>query len=264
MNGGTFATNPLLVAPWRQLASSRVGRQDVNDRQRLADVIRFYSILDAIERVGGRARTLATCSGRMVWPRRGVYFFLEEGENRSDTGTDLRVVRVGTHALKAESGVTLWRRLAQHRGSRATGGGNHRGSICRLLVGTALINRNGYAYPTWGKGSTASRVVREGETLLEREVSRVIGAMSVVSLGVDDEPGPLSLRGYIERNAIALLSNYHKPPLDPPSVQWLGRHSDREKVRSAGLWNQNHVDDTYDPAFLDVLAALVTEKGADL
>jgi hypothetical protein len=36
-------------------------------------------------------------------------------------------------------------------------------------------------------------------------------------LSVDDEPGPQSLRGCIERNAIALLSNYGKLPIDPPS-----------------------------------------------
>ena len=37
----------------------------------------------------------------MKWPARGVYFFREAGESRSDTGEGLRVVRVGTHALKA-------------------------------------------------------------------------------------------------------------------------------------------------------------------
>ena len=30
------------------------------------------------------------------------------------------------------------------------------------------------------------------------------------------------MRGYIERNAIALLSNYGKPAIDPPSPGWLG------------------------------------------
>lgn len=243
--------------------AARWDRQDMHDGQRLEDVIRFYSILDTIERVAGPPRTLANCSGHMEWPRRGVYFFREEGEIRTDTGTGLRVVRVGTHALKAKSRVTLWQRLAQHRGTQSTGGGNHRGSIFRLLVGTALINRYGYAYPTWGEGNTAKGAVRDAEIPLEREVSRVIGAMSVVWVGVGDEPGPLSLRGSIERNAIALLSNHHKPPLDPPSAQWLGWQCDREKVRSAGLWNQHHVDEAYDPTFLDVLA-LLAEKGADL
>jgi hypothetical protein len=67
----------------------------------------------------------------------------------------------------------------------------------------------------------------------------------------------LSRRGYIERNSIALLSKYNKPPLDPPAEAWLGRHCNRERVRQSGLWNSNHVDENYDPAFLDELDRLV-------
>jgi hypothetical protein len=37
----------------------------------------------------------------MSWPRRGVYFFFENGEMRSETGTGPRVVRVGTHAMRS-------------------------------------------------------------------------------------------------------------------------------------------------------------------
>jgi hypothetical protein len=65
------------------------------------------------------------------------------------------------------------------------------------------------------------------------------------------------LRGKIERNAIALLSNFNNPPLDPPSLHWLGRHCDRDRVRDSGLWNQNHVDESYDPVFLDNVERLV-------
>jgi len=85
--------------------------------------------------------------------------------------------------------------------------------------------------------------------------------MPALWLAVTDDPGPESLRGYIERNAIALLSNYNKPPIDTPSPHWLGRHCNREKVRHSGLWNQNHVDEDYDPAFLDELEGLVSKIG---
>jgi hypothetical protein len=37
----------------------------------------------------------------------------------------------------------------------------------------------------------------------------------------------------------------------------LGTRSDRERVRASGLWNSNHVDEGYDPAFLDKLEQLV-------
>ena len=231
-------------------------KPDENDGRRLDDLIRFYSILEAAEQTTSPIHLLGDCSGRMTWPRRGVYFFREEGEERSDTGAGMRIVRVGTHALILKSRVTLWRRLAQHRGNLRGGGGNHRASIFRLLVGNALINHQGASHPSWGRGSTAPTDVREAERGLECEVSRVLGAMFVQTIAIDDEPGPSSRRGYIERNAIALLSNCGKPALDPPSAEWLGRHCDREKVRASGLWNTNHVGETYDPSFLDELTDL--------
>ena len=78
------------------------------------------------ERIGG-ARRLSDCSGRMRWPKRGVYFFMETGEVRSDTGDGSRIVRVGTHALKTGSKTKLWTRLKQHKGVTSTGGGNQPG-----------------------------------------------------------------------------------------------------------------------------------------
>ena len=221
--------------------------------QRIDDLQRFYSAIGRLEERLGGVRTLANCSGRQRWPQRGVYFFMEDGESRSESGTGQRIVRVGTHALKAESGTRLWSRLSQHRGQLRSGGGNHRGSIFRLIVGTALIARYGYEYPTWGNGNTANSDIRLGETELEREVSRVIGAMPFVWLAIDDEPGADSLRGYIERNSIALLSDFNKPSLDPPSKDWLGHRCNRERVRKSGLWNSNHVDEHYDAEFLNRL-----------
>jgi hypothetical protein len=151
--------------------------------------------------------------------------------------------------------------LSQHKGQPGTGGGNHRGSIFRLIVGAALVRRDGLAFPTWGKGNTASRDITNGEHALERAVSGVICGMPFLWLSIEDEAAPQSLRGYIERNAIALLSNYGKSPLDPPSQHWLGKFSDRARVRNSGLWNSNHVDETYDPAFLDKLDELVSAMG---
>jgi hypothetical protein len=151
--------------------------------------------------------------------------------------------------------------LSQHKGQKSTSGGNHRGSIFRLIVGSSLIRQQGYRYPTWGDKNTASRDARANELPLEREVSRVVGNLPFLWLAIDDEAGPASLRGYIERNAIALLSNYKKHPLDPPSQGWLGHYCDRERVRGAGLWNSDYIDKPYDPAFLDQLDQLVSETG---
>lgn len=97
---------------------------------RISDLQKLYGLLGSLaERVGG-ARTLTNTSGRLGWPRRGVYFFMEDGEVRSDSGTGSRIVRVGTHALTEGSGTKLWNRLKQHRGQQKTGGGKG----CLLLL----------------------------------------------------------------------------------------------------------------------------------
>jgi hypothetical protein len=229
------------------------------DTERRAHLKKFYSILDKLEHHIGGARTLSACAGKMDWPKRGIYFFRESGEFRVDSGTGQRIVRVGTHALKEGSGTKLWTRLSQHKGQRSTGGGNHRGSIFRLIVGASLIDRDGLEFPTWGDGNTAPHDVRGGELALERNVSETIGKMPFLWLAIEDEAGPESLRGYIERNSIALLSNFNKSPLDPSSQNWLGHHCDRERVKKSGLWNQNHVEEAYEPVFLDEFARLVSE-----
>jgi hypothetical protein len=219
----------------------------------------FYSIMSLLEAKLAGPQTLQNPGGQVRWPRLGIYFFYERGEQRSDSGGGARVVRVGTHALGTGAKTKLWTRLSQHRGQIGSGGGNHRGSIFRLIVGTALIERDGHECGTWGIGSSASREVRDAEHCLECAVSTVIRAMPFLWLAVEDEPGPQSLRGYIERNAIALLSNYGRRTLDPPSDTWLGHRCNRERVRNAGLWNSNHVDETFDPAFLGCLEQLVRE-----
>ena len=202
---------------------------------RFDDLKRLYEILATLERKIRGPRRLARCSGRMNWPRRGVYFFREVGEERSDTGDGLRIVRVGTHATKAGASSTLWGRLRQHRGTISTGGGHHGSSIFRGLVGASLIERDGPICPSWGRYPPTQPSAVDAEATVEAEVSVVIGAMPFLWLAVTDEPGPDSLRAFIERNAIALLSNYGKPKLDSPSCQWLGGWCNRERVRNSGL-----------------------------
>lgn len=224
---------------------------------RLADVRRFYEILDDLRARLAGGHALETCHGRMNWPERGVYFFFEDGEVRTHSGVGPRVVRIGTHALKAGSKTSLWNRLSQHRGV-GHGGGNHRGSIFRLHVGKALLTRHReIECPSWGCGQNAARDVRLLEQELEARVSQVIRHMPFLWLEIGDSPGPNSTRGYIERSAIALLSNYGKSPIDPPSEGWLGKHCPSERVRRSGLWNSHHIDEPYDPGFLDQLQRLV-------
>lgn len=205
----------------------------------------FYTSVRALEVGLGGARQLRNSHGRMPWPSHGIYLFLEPGEVREDGHTG-RVVRMGTHALTTRSRTTLWQRLAQHRGNVGganPGGGNHRGSVFRLHVGTALIDRDGWdaAASTWGRGSSSSREVRDREAGLERAVSLQIGEMPLLWLSVPDRDE----RGMIERDLIALLSNAIHDPIDEPSPGWLGHHADRTAIRKSGLWNVNHTSDTF-------------------
>ena len=228
---------------------------------RTEDLFRFYLALERLETGVGGMRKLSNCNGRMKWPKRGVYFFFEPGESRSASDKSPRVVRIGTHALTANSRTSLWNRLSQHRGVATTGGGNHRGSIFRLIVGEALIARDSHcSVATWGKGASAPSDIRANEIELERKVSDIIRKMPFLWLEVDDPPGRDSLRGYIESNSIALLSNYNRTVIDPPSSEWLGMHSPRMKVLKSGLWNQNHVEETHDPSFLSTLDDLITKQ----
>jgi hypothetical protein len=138
-----------------------------------------------------------------------------------------------------------------------TGGGNHRGSVLRKVLGFALIAREGGEFPTWGEGRHAERAVAEREHPLESAVSTKIADMHVLWVRVEDPAGSESLRAHVKKNAIALLSNFRKSPVDPPSRGWLGLHSHSPEIRDSGLWNRDYVDDVYDPAFIESLDELV-------
>ena len=225
---------------------------------RLKHVQRFYHYMGVLEDQVGGKRLLAECHGRMDWPKRGVYFFFEPGESRTTSGEGSRVVRVGTHALKTGSKTTLWNRLSQHQGIQSSGAGNHRGSVFRLHIGTALINRDKLVGPytaTWSNGSSGSHEVRQEEKPLEILVSNYIRNMPFLWLEIDDASSPGSKRGVIERNTISLFSNFceQSDPIDPASDNWLGKFAKSDDIKQSGLWNVNHVRECYDPTFLDLL-----------
>ena len=91
-----------------------------------------------------------------------------------------------------------------------------------------MMNRNpNLAVSSWGRGSNAPREVRFAERPLEESVSDYVGGMTLVFLPVPDAAGPDSARGVIERNSIALLSNFVEPTADAASPTWLGHHCGR-------------------------------------
>jgi len=171
-------------------------------------------------------------------------------------------ITFGKHAITAPSTTTLWNRLHTHRGHSDLGG-NHRGSIFRKRIGAALWRARQYPEDltlTWGVRSSASKSIRSAEASLEREVSTYIGQMPFLWIGIPDSASPKSDRAYLELNSIALLSNFEKPPIDPPPPNWLGRQSGERTIRESGLWNTNHVEKPYDPMFVQKLGASCSTK----
>ncbi|MBV0901416.1 hypothetical protein [Haloarcula salina] len=233
---------------------------------RKRDIERLYRLLEELEEIVGGKQKLKDCTGYMDWPDRGVYIFFAPDEYR-ESGDQLRVTRVGTHAVSEGSSTSLWDRLRTHRGAKRgtyEGGGNHRGSVFRKRVGEAFVERDALheAYPHWGKGSSAKREQRLSELEMEQRVSDYLRDLPFLWLNVNDEPSADSQRAYIERNMIALLSNYQRDAVDARSDDWLGKHSRSEKIRKSGLWNVNHVDEDYDPAFLDDVSAAIENTEA--
>lgn len=175
---------------------------------------------------------------------RGVYFFFEDGETCSDTETDLRVVRVGTHAVTARSKSQLWHRLYEHKQD----GGR---SVFRDHVNRALKQRSGESWTSDDHNHS-------------RCISAYIGNMPFLCIKVDGQ-GSHNQRKFIERNAIALLSNWRRDPIYRPSVDWLGHQAKREEISGSGLWNVQHTKGTYKHGFLKVLEDCIhqTEKLTD-
>jgi len=64
-------------------------------------------------------------------------------------------------------------------------------------------------------------------------------------------------RAFIEQNAIALVSNYGKDAIDPRREEWLGHHSPVTDIEQSGLWNINHVEEDYQPDFLETLEGYI-------
>jgi hypothetical protein len=142
-----------------------------------------------------------------------------------------RVVPVGTHALTSTSRTSSWQRLSQHRAAPTHGGGNHRASIFRLLVGEALTCRDGLSVPTWGCGSTASRAARgrglttsdvlNAERELEVAVSRYLGALGLLCMPVEEADGTARAPSSSETRSPWLAgTDRHRRARTSPS--WLG------------------------------------------
>jgi len=245
---------------------------------RLADLVRFYNLMDELEQKLGGAKKLYDCKQEIDWPVWGIYFFLEEGELRSETKlaasrsnaktNNHRITSVRRHNIGRGSNDTLWSRLQGNYSEESeTSLGNHRKAVLRKHVGAALIRRNQLTCPTWGEEkineSDAERI-RRAEQPMELYVDIFLGEVEVLWLAVNDidvpsNHNPETFCDKIKQHSIALLSNFAKPPLDAPSPEWLGNFNPNYDLRTSGLWNQLHVDESYTPNLLDTLEDLIAK-----
>lgn len=225
---------------------------DPLNSQRLLDA--SYKIIGRLIKGGHWQRLREVIANGM--PESGVYLFFDERERRLKNLNQLRVVRVGTHGVAAGSKASLRNRLRTHFGTTA-GEGNHRSSIFRLHTGQSLMNAQ--IHPrigSWGN-SSADRETLKSESQLEQVVSKYLAELYVVLIAVPGQSDKNNDRAYIEQNLISLFSNRCKP-LDPPSSGWLGLSSIKSEIRKSGLWNVNHVEQAFDPNFLNVLDEYVS------
>jgi len=169
--------------------------------------------------------------------------------------TELKIMRIGTHAVSKGSSSSLWQRLKNHKGKEDLGG-NHRGSIFRLHVGAALIKREGLNCPSWGIGQHATDEIKALETDVEKRVSEYIRSLMILYLRVEDPPSKTSDRAYIEQNIIALLSG-PIGPVDIAQESWLGYYCPNPAVGRSSLWNVEYTDMDYDPSFFEVLQTYI-------
>jgi hypothetical protein len=238
---------PLIVAPLASVDESLHGewhKQALAAAKRYRDLKRFYELI-SIARDRGKTFLLGDLK-KQALPKRGVYVFLDTNEPNFN-GASGRIVRIGTHAVSNGSKSTLRSRLRNHFGL-GDGSGNHRGSIFRLHVGRALLEREGGfdRLRSWGSGQDAPTDIRATERDHEMRVSNYLRTLEVFILDIDDVPSKHSLRAAVERQLIALCSEAQQP-IDRASENWLGRHSPMTGITQSGLWNLRDVGREYEP-----------------
>lgn len=186
---------------------------------------------------------------------RGVYFFFEPGEFRTNS-PEPRIVRVGSHQSdKSTVESRIAREHAQDWGR----------SVFRRHIGSALIRRGDFDLGANAADRDAWAVRWYGQVnnwpahtdparlhprlhALQPKVTDRIRSMSVIWVPVAERAARLEL----ERQCIRLLSNFRRAgnPFDRPSDTWLGHFALSPKVRASGLWNHQHVAKEHEPGFL--------------
>jgi hypothetical protein len=222
----------------------------------------FYKIITELKDVLGGTWYIPSFSKKTALPPQGVYFYFEPGELR-EKSTELRITRIGTHAISNKSKTLLIDRILHDRGTvngPRIGGGYHRKSVFRRHIGNAIINKNDEVmkYVNWDIKIGVPRESRIDEQIIEKKVSSYIHKMPILWLAVPGNSHKNNMRAFIESNSIALLSNYLKnEKIDSPSKNWLGLENPEKEISNSGLWNIKHTEKKPDPDLIVQLKKLV-------
>jgi len=201
---------------------------------RIEKINTFYSLLEILDKKFPK-RTLSELNKSNL-PIKGVYFFFDTEQTRSKS-KELKVIRIGTHAARANSKTTLYNRLKQHKGTNK-GYGNHRGSVFRELVGFCFINNQFPEVSSWGQKNKKTN----SEKQVENTVSSYLSNLLFTVIEIPGASHKDNDRAFIEKNSISLLSNYNKEKIDANTQKWLGNGCRKDKVIKSGLWNRDYVD----------------------
>ena len=149
----------------------------------------------------------------------GLYFLFETDE--CGHGGD-RIVRVGCHT----GADNLASRLIQHTSPYKES------SIFRKSIGGALLSKAGDSFlRSWD--SKKPSLDKAKQTSVEKQVTDyIVGHISVAVIPVSET------RLDFEKLCIATVAQC---PHCHPSESWLGHFSPKSKIRTSGLWQQNHV-----------------------
>ena len=192
-------------------------------------IARFYYYLDQLEEKVGGLYSFRDDLNDL--PRKGVEFYFEEGEFRTESNK-LRVVRIGA------SNRIFDRLNNDHMGDNA------RNSIFRRHIGRALLNVQEGLQDLYYEN-----IPNNIDSIIDEEMvsEHLLNYIRFLILPVEVK----STRKFIKNTAISLLSNYSTPSeVNPPTDEWLGNDSiDTDgcpylEIRDSGLWNEKLVKST--------------------
>ena len=156
--------------------------------------------VDMVEAVGRLAARWAA-EGR---PTFDIGIFLSR--SRRGTAPTPGTVRGSCASALTRSGQEPPRKfdaLVSAQGSGGSGGGNHRGTIFRLLVGAAVIGRDQHDLPTWGDKKKSRKDVKISSTLWNARSAAPSGVCRFSGLTFETKPVPTVCAATIEKNSIA-------------------------------------------------------------